>query len=96
MVLIRVVTNREIARLDLCIGHKTVRCSMLNNLKKGKATLVGAVSVGASSGVLAAVDTTAAVAEVTSAGTAIGAVGGAILVLAGIALTYRWVKASFF
>lgn len=44
----------------------------------------------------AQIDTTAAVAEVTNAGTAVGAVGGAILVLAGISLSYRWVKATFF
>jgi len=45
---------------------------------------------------MAAIDTTAAVASITDAGTALGAVGGAILVLAGIALAYRWVKAAFF
>lgn len=45
---------------------------------------------------MAAIDTTAAVTELTDAGTALGAVGGAILVLAGIALAYRWVKAAFF
>jgi len=44
----------------------------------------------------AAIDTTAAVASITDAGTAVGAVGGAILVLAGISLAYRWVKATFF
>ena len=44
----------------------------------------------------AVIDTTAALAEVTDAGTALAAVGGAILVLAGISLAYRWVKATFF
>ena len=58
----------------------------------GKAVLVTAALVPSVS--MAAIDTTAAVAEITDAGTAIAAVGGAILVLAGISLTYRWVKAS--
>jgi hypothetical protein len=44
----------------------------------------------------AVIDTTAAVQEVTDAGTAMAAVGGAILVLSGISLAYRWVKATFF
>lgn len=54
--------------------------------------LVGILSAPA----FAVIDTTAAVAEVTDAGTAIAAVGGGILVLAGISLAYRWVKATFF
>jgi len=60
--------------------------------------VVGSVGVASvvSIPALAAVDTTAAVASITDAGTALGAVGGAILVLAGIALAYRWVKAAFF
>lgn len=41
-------------------------------------------------------DTTAAVAAVTAAGTDIGAVGTAIIGLAALALTIRWVKATFF
>ena len=44
----------------------------------------------------AAIDTTAAVGEITDAGTAITAVGGAILVLAGLSLGIRWTKAQFF
>tara|TARA_R110001592_G_scaffold340362_2_gene628486 strand:+ start:48 stop:284 length:237 start_codon:yes stop_codon:yes gene_type:complete len=44
----------------------------------------------------AAIDTTAAVAEVDGAGTAIAAVGGAIISLAALAMAYRWVKATFF
>ncbi|MCC6143398.1 MAG: methyltransferase [Candidatus Hydrogenedentes bacterium] len=44
----------------------------------------------------AAIDTTDALASITDAGTAIAAVGGGILVLAGISLGYRWVKATFF
>lgn len=54
--------------------------------------LLGILSVPA----FAAIDTTAAVAEITDAGTAIAAVGGGILVLAGISMAYRWVKATFF
>jgi len=44
----------------------------------------------------AAIDTTDAVASLGEAETAIGVVGGAILGLAGVALAYRWVKATFF
>jgi len=64
----------------------------VRRLVVGSAGVVSVVSIPA----LAAVDTTAAVASITDAGTALGAVGGAILVLAGIALAYRWVKAAFF
>ena len=58
------------------------------------AIVAGIASVATSA--FAVIDTTAAVQEVTDAGTAIAAVGGAILVLAGISLAYRWVKATFF
>lgn len=57
--------------------------------------VAGLASIFATSA-FALIDTTAAVAEVTDAGTAIAAVGGAILVLSGISLAYRWVKATFF
>ena len=58
------------------------------------AIVAGIASVATSA--FAVIDTTAAVQEVNDAGTAIIAVGGAILVLAGISLAYRWVKATFF
>ncbi len=41
-------------------------------------------------------DTTAVLAEITATQTAIGAVGAAILILAAVAMGYRWVKAMFF
>jgi len=61
-----------------------------------KNALIASVLAVAASPTFAAIDTTAALAELTEAGTALGAVGAAILVLAGISLAYRWVKASFF
>jgi hypothetical protein len=42
------------------------------------------------------IDVTAGVATLQSAGTAIATVGGAMLVLAGIAAAYRWARAAFF
>lgn len=41
----------------------------------------------------AAVDTTAAVTAFTDAGTAIGAVGAAMIAAAGAGIVYRWVTA---
>ena len=60
-----------------------------------KNAIVAGAALSATS-VFAAIDTTAAVAELTDAQTSIAAVGGAILILAGISLAYRWVKATFF
>lgn len=60
-----------------------------------KNAIVAGIASAATSA-FAVIDTTAAVQEVTDAGTAIAAVGGAILVLSGISLAYRWVKATFF
>ena len=42
------------------------------------------------------IDVSAGVAELTAAGTAIATVGGAMLVLAGIASAYKWARAAFF
>ena len=64
----------------------------LLNLKNAVVASVAVLATNA----FAVIDTTAAVQEVTDAGTAVAAVGGAILVLAGISLAYRWVKATFF
>ena len=65
----------------------------LLNLKNA---LVAGVVALATTPAFAVIDTTAAVQEVTDAGVAMAAVGGAILVLSGISLAYRWVKATFF
>jgi hypothetical protein len=74
--------------------------NLLNNVKRGfsrsKVALLAAVAVPFAMTSQAAIDTTGAVGEITGAGTAIAAVGGGILVLAGISLAYRWTKASFF
>lgn len=60
----------------------------------GQAMVVGAGVAAASAH--AAIDTTAAVLSITDAQTAMAAVGGAVLVAAGISFAYRWVKATFF
>lgn len=74
--------------------------NLLEKSKRGisrcKVAVVAAVTVGAATSSQAAIDTTAAVAEITGAETAIAAIGGGILVLAGISLAYRWTKAAFF
>lgn len=44
----------------------------------------------------AVLDVTAATAEIAGAGTAISTVGVAIIGLAALAMTIRWVKATFF
>lgn len=67
---------------------------MKSLLSLKNAIVAGIASLATSA--FAVIDTTAAVQEVTDAGTAIAAVGGAILVLSGISLAYRWVKATFF
>lgn len=74
---------------------------MMSRVKRGVFRVIKtgagvAVVSAASVPAFAAIDTTDAIAEITAAGTAIGAVGGAILVLAGISLAIRWVKATFF
>lgn len=42
------------------------------------------------------IDVSDGVAQLTAAGVAIAAVGGAMLVLAGIAAAYKWARAAFF
>lgn len=42
------------------------------------------------------IDVSAGVAKLTDAGVAIATVGGAMLVLAGIAAAYKWARAAFF
>jgi len=68
----------------------------VKRLLSWKNGLVAAVVGLATNSAFAAVDTTAALAELADAQTAIIAVGGAIIVLAGVALGIRWVKATFF
>lgn len=81
-------------------GLEVIHMNLLQKVKCGvsrcKVAIVAAVTVGAATSSQAAIDTTDAVAEITGAGTAIAAVGGGILVLAGISLAYRWTKATFF
>lgn len=43
-----------------------------------------------------AISTTAAVAQIGEAQTAIGAIGAALISMAALVLGYRWVKANFF
>lgn len=64
----------------------------MNLVKSGSVAALSLLALPA----LAAIDTTAAEASITDAQTAVVAVGGAILVLAGVAMAYRWVKATFF
>lgn len=65
-------------------------------LKKYVLAVFLALFAGAASATPAGIDVSAALTELTNAETAIASVGGAILVLAAIALAWRWVKASFF
>ncbi len=44
----------------------------------------------------AQIDTAAAVTEIGNVGTAVAAVGGALIGVAALVLAYRWVKAQFF
>ncbi|QYW05723.1 hypothetical protein [Phage toucan80] len=65
--------------------------------KKVSAVVVGATAVIATSPLYAqAIDVSDGLDSIDSAGVAIAAVGGALIALAGIALGYRWVKATFF
>lgn len=62
-----------------------------------KAAVVGVSSMVVSAAhAQVAIDTAAAETQITNAGTAVAAVGGALIVLAGISMAYRWVKATFF
>jgi hypothetical protein len=55
-----------------------------------------AIGAGVALPAAAAIDTTAALASVADASTAVVAVGTAIIALAGVSMAIRWVKASFF
>ena len=69
-----------------------------------KAQVLGtALAVGALSAVLpsasfatSSIDTTAVLASITDMQTAITAVGGAIIVVAAVAVGYKWVKGMLF
>ena len=68
----------------------------MNRFLSMKNVIVAGAVLVAATPAFAVIDTTAAVQAITDAGIAVAAVGGAILVLSGISLSYRWVKATFF
>ena len=62
---------------------------------RSKVALLGAPLVSVSVPSLAAVDA-AVTTAITDAGTDVATIGAAMLGLAVIAMTYKWLKASFF
>ena len=64
------------------------------NLRK-KVALLGAPLVAVAAPSMAAVDASVTTA-ITDAGTDVATIGAAMLGLAVIAMTYKWLKASFF
>lgn len=58
--------------------------------------LVGALTTGSAWAAAVPIDTTEVVAQFAELNTAQAAVGALILIAAGIALTFRWVKGMFF
>ena len=62
---------------------------------RNKVALIGAPLMAVSVPSLAAVDA-AVTTAITDAGTDVATIGAAILGVAAIAMTYKWLKASFF
>lgn len=73
---------------------------MFQRLKGRVLAVAGAATVAAVPGLALAqattIDVSDGVAQLTAAGVAIATVGGAMLVLAGIAAAYKWARAAFF
>jgi hypothetical protein len=67
-----------------------------NMATKFGATVGGVAMSGAAFAQSSGIDVSAGVAKLTEAGVAIATVGGAMLVLAGIAAAYKWARAAFF
>ena len=63
---------------------------------KQKSTQVGIAlgTIAVSTGANAAIDTTAVISAITDAGTAVGVVGAAALVVVIISKTYKWVRSA--
>lgn len=68
----------------------------LDRIKKGFAVAAGTLVSSLALAQPVAIDTADAVTQIGNAQTAVIAVGGAIVILAAVAFTYRWVKATFF
>ena len=70
---------------------------VVNHCSIATVVCLSTASTAFAEGGLPAVDVTEATGVITNqGGAAIGAVGQALIGLAGIALVYRWVKATFF
>lgn len=69
----------------------------MRHLCKRAGVLVGSMAVsGLAFAQATPIDVSDGVDQLTAAGVAIATIGGAMLVLAGIAAAYKWARAAFF